>query len=147
MCICQVRDRWKISPRCLREVVSFSARLQNRSGGWRDGLFVMVRTSVFAALKVTLNKSDHISNWRRSLDNIVCKALGFLEEHKSIVSSANREIEDLMFVPMSLTYSRKSKGPSTDPWGTPQFVCKWSELKSPIRTNCDLPDKYDCSKL
>jgi len=31
------------------------------------------------------------------------------------VSSANREIEDLMFVPMSLTYTRKSKGPSTDP--------------------------------
>ena len=67
----------------------------------------MVRTSVFAALKVTLHKSDHISNWRRSFDNIVCKALGFLEEHKSIVSSANREIEDLMFVPMSLTYTRK----------------------------------------
>ena len=67
-----------------------------------DGLSVMVRTSVFAALKVTLHKSDHISNRRRSLDNIACKALGFLEEHKSIVSSANSEIEDLMFVPMSL---------------------------------------------
>jgi len=75
----------------------------------------MVRTSVFAALKATLHKSDHISNWRTSLDNIVCKALGFLEEHKSIVSSANREIEDLMFVPMSLTYTAKSKGRSTDP--------------------------------
>ena len=138
MCKCQVRDRWKISPRCLWEVVSFSAWLQNRSGEWRDGLFVMVRTSVFSALNVTLHKSDHISNWRRSLDNIVCKALGFLEEHKTIVSSANREIEDLMFVPMSLTYLRKSKGPSTYPWGTPHFVYKCSERKSPKRTNCDL---------
>jgi len=71
------------------------------------------KNSVFAALKVALHKADHISNCRRSLDNIVCKALGFLE-HKSIVSSANREIEDLLFLPMSLTYTR-SKGPSTDP--------------------------------
>jgi len=29
-----------------------------------------------------------------------------------MVSSANREIEDLKFVPISLTYTRKSKGPS-----------------------------------
>jgi len=75
----------------------------------------VVRTSVFAALKVTFHKSDYISNSRRSLDNVVCTALGFLEEHNSIVSSANKEIEDLMFVPMSLTYTKKSKGPSTDP--------------------------------
>jgi len=50
------------------------------------------------------------------LDNTVCKALGFLEEHKSMVSSSNKEIEDLMFVPIvPLTHTRKSKGPSTDP--------------------------------
>ena len=80
-------------------------------------------------LKVTLHKSDHISNWRRSLDNIVCKTLGFLEEHISIVSSANREIEDLMFVPMSLTYTRKSKGPSTDPW----WHCSlWHDMTSKV---------------
>ena len=128
-------------PRCLWEAVSVSAWLQNRSGGWIDGLFVVVRTSVFAALKVTFHKSDYISNSRRSLDNVVCTALGFLEEHNSIVSSANKEIEDLMFVPMSLTYTKKSKGPSTDPWGTPQFACKCSERKSPKRTNSDLPDR------
>jgi len=47
-----------------------------------------------------------------------------LEEHKTIVSSANGEIEDLMFVPMSLTYTKKRSGPSTGPRATPQFVCK-----------------------
>jgi len=45
MCKCQVRDRWKTSPRWLWEAVSVSAWLQNHSGGWIDGLFVMVRTS------------------------------------------------------------------------------------------------------
>jgi len=39
-----------------------------------------------------------------------------------------------MKVPMSLTYTTKISGPSTDPWGTPQFVCKWSEQTSPKRT-------------
>ena len=77
MCKCQVRDRWKISPKCLWEAVSVSAWLQNRSGGWRDELFVMVRTSVFAALKITLYKSEHISNWRRSLENVVCNSYRF----------------------------------------------------------------------
>jgi len=58
------------------------------------------------ALKVILNKSDNISNWRKSLHN-VCKAIGFSEEHKSIVSSANRETEDLVLVWMSLPYTEK----------------------------------------
>jgi len=31
----------------------------------------------------------------KSLDNILCKAMGFLEEHRSIVSSANKEIDGL----------------------------------------------------
>jgi len=31
---------------CLWETVSVSAWLQNRNGGWRNGLFVMVRTWV-----------------------------------------------------------------------------------------------------
>jgi len=40
------------------------------------------------------------------LDNVVCKVTAFLEEHKSIVSSVNMEIEDLMFVPMSLPFPK-----------------------------------------
>ena len=75
MCKCQVRDRWKISPRCLWEVVTFSAWLQNRSGGWRDGLFVMVRTPVFAALKVTLHKSGQV--WDQ-LDTVIEDVVGSL---------------------------------------------------------------------
>ena len=77
MCKCQFKDRWKINPRCLLEKVSVSAWLQNRNGGWRDGLYVMVRTWVFVALTITLNKSDHISNWRKSLVNEICKVMGF----------------------------------------------------------------------
>jgi len=32
-----------------------------------------------------------------------------------MLSSANKEIEDLMFVPLSLENTNKSSGPSTDP--------------------------------
>ena len=68
--------------------------------------YVMVRTWVFAALKATLHKSDHISNWCESLDNVVYKSTGFSGKHKSIVPSANRDVEDLIFALMSLTYTK-----------------------------------------
>ena len=36
----------------------------------------------------------------------------------------------------SLIYNKNSKGPRTDPWGTPQVIGWYSDTELPIETNC-----------
>jgi hypothetical protein len=39
---------------------------------------------------------------------------------------------------ISLTYNKKSSGPSTEPWGTPAFVFTKGDLELFINTHCFL---------
>jgi hypothetical protein len=49
-----------------------------------------------------------------------------------LVSSANKTIFLLLFVKSgkSFMYRRKSKGPSTDPWGTPWVILPQTEIEA-----------------
>jgi hypothetical protein len=49
-----------------------------------------------------------------------------------LVSSANKTILLLLFVKRgkSFMYRRKSKGPSTDPWGTPWVILPQPEIEA-----------------
>ena len=49
------------------------------------------------------------------------------------MSSAKREIEDIIFFQMPFTYTRKSKEPSTEKCGTPKSIRKISDLAFEIR--------------
>jgi len=73
MCKWQVKtdEKWALDACGKQFQLVLGSWLQNRNGGWRDGLFANV------ALKVTLHKSDHISSWCKSLNDVLCKAMGF----------------------------------------------------------------------
>ena len=47
----------------------------------------------------------------------------------------------------SLMYKRNKNGPNVDPWGTPHFTSKISDLKPWIDTNCLRLDKNDINNL
>ena len=44
-----------------------------------------------------------------------------------IASSAKNLIDDLISFGRSFMYIRKSIGPKTDPWGTPEVTAVWSD--------------------
>jgi hypothetical protein len=62
---------------------------------------------------------------------IVQKSSKFLQEIKTLVSSANIMGFDKLFIVggRSLMYIIKSKGPRIDPWGTPCFTVPQFEKK------------------
>jgi len=62
---------------------------------------------------LTLHKSDHNCNWFRSLDRILCKVSGLVEEHVSMALPSNKGIESLMFF---VNTHEKSIGPRAETW-------------------------------
>jgi len=49
-----------------------------------------------------------------------------------LISSAYKTVIKLEAFTMSLIYIRNSKGPTTDPWGTPHITFKNEDLVCPI---------------
>ena len=63
----------------------------------------------------------------------------FLWKMNKLVSSANNLISVFWTcMHISFTYIRNKSGPSTDPWGTPMFVCMDSESVLFTYVNCSL---------
>ena len=60
----------------------------------------------------------------------------------SLVSSANKDIDECdTVVARSFMYTRKSKGPNTLPWGTPESTGRSEEWVLFICTNWHLPSR------
>lgn len=59
------------------------------------------------------------------------------------VSSATRRTWDVIELGRSFIYMRKSKGPSTEPWGTPDVTGTSVEHSPSSKTFCDLPRTKD----
>ena len=58
---------------------------------------------------------------------------------KIVVSSAKiRKCPKLHALWRLFMYSMNSSGPRTEPWGTPQLICRCSDLCFPIWTYCFL---------
>lgn len=51
-----------------------------------------------------------------------------------------------IFGTMSLTYSKKSRGPKMLPWGTPHFASAFDKRTRDDSTNYFVPAKYDENK-
>jgi len=54
-----------------------------------------------------------------------------------MVSSANKLTVDVKLSAMSFMQNRKSQGPSTDPWGTPEITGTQPEEAPSTRTDCE----------
>jgi len=72
----------------------------------------------FQECKFCLNQLFKILN---TVLILLLKSVGFEGDNKMLVSSANKIGTDLSFTNLgkSLINMRKSKGPRTEPWGTP----------------------------
>jgi len=68
-----------------------------------------------------------LSSWLK----IFSKISWFFPEICRLILSAYKTVLKLEAFTMSLIYIRKSKGPTTDPWGTPHVTLK-KDLLSPI---------------
>jgi len=69
-----------------------------------------------------------LSSWL----TVFSKISWFFPEIHKLISSAYKTILKLEAFTMSLIYIRNSKGPTTDPWGTPHVTFKKEDFVSPI---------------
>ena len=80
-----------------------------------------------------LSCRDHFEEHKMSL---------VVQEVGTVESSANNASFDFwMYEWMSLEYTRKSNGPSIEPWGTPDVTGSHSEYTPSRTTLCCLSDK------
>ena len=71
----------------------------------------------------------------------------FLIEYRRLVSSAKcRTVECLIQVWRSLIYMRNSRGPRTDPCGTPCLMYVDSDVTPLMETHCLLSVRYDLNQ-
>ena len=88
-----------------------------------------MRDSVVDGLSVTRHLDAKACTVARSELSFSAASVGFSIMRFRLVSSAKSLIPTLMFSTMSLIYTKKSKGPKSEPWGDT------SVNLSPIRCN------------
>ena len=108
--------------------------------GIGDPDFLKYISSVFVELRLILLAS---SQWVRHLRSLLIFLVLFGNDLFKMcirfVSSAKcLVVEYLMHLCRSLMYIRKSRGPRTDPWGTPCLMTAWSESVPSSVTYCYL---------
>ena len=95
---------------------------------------VTVKTWHFPALKSICQVFSQDSNFSRSFCRCWQSKLFLMVRYK-MVSSAKRRTLELMLLPISFMYARKSVGPRTDPCGTPEVTWPTEDI-SPSTTTC-----------
>ena len=86
-------------------------------------------TLYLLALKLMSHSFSHCSRAWRSSCNCSLSSACRASCHRQ------RDVCESEHSSMSLMYVRKSKGPRTVPWGTPDNTSSWLDL-APSRTNC-----------
>ena len=111
-------------------------------------LFLKIMTSVFLAFRAILLAFRQEESSFKSLLRVLLILPTEFCLFKIHVSSAewNRE-ENLIALCRSLIYKTKTRGPRTDPWGTPSPTFCRSEWKSLIVTNWFLLGRYEENQL
>lgn len=94
---------------------------------------------VLRILSANLLDFIHSATAYSSWFNLSSRSLGFLQERYMLVSSANKwKKSNFEAIGKSLIYNKDSKGPRTDPWGTPEVTDRESELWPLTHTNSSL---------
>ena len=104
-------------------------------------MLVKVNTSVFEGLKDTSHSFAQILRLDRSLFNLFADNTGSVTISRSDVSSANRFASVARLSVMSLTWTKKRRGPSIDPWGTPASMGRRGDDAPLMTTRCRLQVK------
>ena len=94
--------------------------------------------SVFKALDDISHCLVHAERICQSWLIIPCKSATDDAEQKRELSSANKRVKLSSDSAMSLTYIKNSRGPRTEPWGTPASTGFNVEEQDLITTRCDL---------
>ena len=91
------------------------------------------------------------SQWCKSFKSIFSlflNAFRVVRDTRSAVSSAKmNDLPYLRHFCRSSMYSRKNRGPRTDPWGTPQFMGMGLEATFSTETYCFLSKRYELTHL
>ena len=110
-------------------------------GGWK------ITWLDFSTFNESLLVLTHSLTSITALLALSSSTLMFLLERKRFESSANKwKSHNVEQFSKSFMYVRKSRGPRTEPWGTPQRIDWKSELVSAIETNCFRFDKYEANQ-
>ena len=114
----------KVTSRCLCVETDFRWLPENVRGfgGSEFGLKERTMSQVFSALNITCHCLDQESMRHKSLFNAKLQVWILLENLQKRLSSAYKLKVDSKLYLMSLIKIKYSRGPRTDPWGTP--ACK-----------------------
>ena len=133
MCGPQLRSLVNSNPRyvCWSAWVSSSPDIKY---WWNRGCFfcVILRTEHFFGLKDISHLWDHSTTVSRSCCNPSASSFPPICRNR-IQSSANNFMLEFTPSPMSLIYSKKSNGPSTVPWGTPEATWTSDDALHPLQ--------------
>ena len=83
-------------------------------------VFFALRANLFAQNQSKRSCMEVLARWN--------KRLRFESERNKVVSSAKERIFSLVQFLMSFMYIKNNKGPKMEPWGTPHFIGKQSDI-------------------
>ena len=124
----------KITPRYFKDLLEKSFLPHNfRFKSASKTLHLKIKTSVFVILREILLESSHFERDLRSLFTYLLIFFNVLLMFKKQVSSEKWRFDKLLIANIrSLMKIKKSRGPETNPCGTPHSIGWLSELNSSI---------------
>ena len=140
MCLANDSFESRMSPRCLWWSTLLTWLFWKSSGGWTvldifDEKIISSAALVGSGLKVIFYWWAQEEMTFRSLFKSVALDRGLWTIEKRDTSSAKNLTLLIMPVSRSLTKIKNSRGPSTDPWGTPERIGAQLEFW-PLITTC-----------
>ena len=136
MCSSHLQLFWRVILRCLWWGFSSSTTLPNVS--WCIGFMsrLILTSSVSYSLNLTFQSFAYSLIFARSFVNVSVLISGLVWPNDTLVSSTNNLITGPILRTISLIKIRNNRGPSADPWGTPEGFFFSTDFSPLITTAC-----------